>query len=65
MRGDYLEQIDVVQVEVIHQDLFEGQSKVSEIIKLMEKYGFGGFKQMNLTYLNGKPHKSDLMFFKT
>lgn len=62
--GDFLKAIDAVQVEIIHQDLFEGQSKVSEIVKLMEEQGFKGFKQMNLTYLSNKPHKSDLIFFK-
>jgi len=62
--GDTLRDIDVVQIEVMHKDFVKGRDKLSDIIKIFEKYGFNGFKQLNMTFSDGKPDKSDLMFFR-
>ncbi|MBU1246067.1 MAG: FkbM family methyltransferase [Nanoarchaeota archaeon] len=62
--GDFLKEIDILQIEVIYRGYYEKQAKLSKILGILEKYGFVGFKQINITYIKGVPDKSDLIFFK-
>lgn len=62
--GDKLKDVDVLQIEVLHQTFFEGQGKLNHIMNILEKYGFKGFKQIEVTHIKNKPQKSDLVFFK-
>lgn len=64
--GDMLNQIDLILLEFIHKkNSHEGQSELNKIMLLLEKFGFGAFIQMNVTYCeNGDIMKSDLLFYK-
>ncbi len=62
--GDILKEIDIIQVETTHKPFFKGQAKLWKIMKILDKYNFKGFKQVNMTFTDGKADKSDLIFFK-
>ena len=62
--GEKLKEIDVIQLEVSFQENFKGQSKLSELISYLEKFGFAGFIQKSLRIHNGYPNHCDLIFFK-
>lgn len=62
--GDKLNDVDVLQIEEVFSDFFEGRVKLSRIMALLEKYGFRGFQQINITVEGNKLEKCDLLFFK-
>lgn len=62
--GKRLNEVDIIQVEILHKNFFENKAKFSDILKIVEKYNFVGFKQINITYSDGKPDKSDIIFFR-
>lgn len=57
--GRRLKEVDVVQVEYHFKNYFKGRGKLSQIISLLEKYGFTGMIQTEY-------HKKgcDLMFYR-
>ncbi len=62
--GEKLREVDVLQIEWFFRDFNENQMKLGEIVPLLEKYGFVGFIQRELGYLEDYPSACDLIFFK-
>ena len=62
--GNKLKEIDILQIECLFTGLYNKQSKLSQIISLLEKFGFNGFIQIELNYLKNKPYVCDLIFFR-
>mgnify|MGYP001596866548 FL=1 len=62
--GDRLNEVDVLQIEEVFSDFFKQRVKLSRIMALLEKYGFRGFQQINITVEGSKLEKCDLLFFK-
>jgi len=63
--GDRLKEVDILQIEEVFSDFFKDRVRLSGIFKLLEKYGFRGFQQINLTVEeDNKLEKCDLVFFK-
>lgn len=62
--GDRLKEVDIILVEYMFANFYEGQRNLSEIIILLEKYGFKQFIQKE-NQINGDGIiYCDLMFFK-
>lgn len=63
--GDRLNEVDILQVEEVFDDFFKKRIKLSKIMGLLEKYGFRGFQQINITVDGSKKlEKCDLLFYK-
>jgi hypothetical protein len=63
--GDKLKEVDILQIEEVFSEFFKDRVRFSGIFKLLEKYGFRGFQQINLTVEEDmKLEKCDLLFFK-
>src|SRR3989344_1126296 len=62
--GDRLNEVDILQIEEVFSDFFKDRTKLSKIMSLLEKYGFRGFQQINITVEGNKLEKCDLIFFK-
>lgn len=62
--GERLKEIDVLQIEEVFSDFFKKRAKLSQILNLLETYGFKGFQQINITVEGNKLEKCDLIFFK-
>jgi len=62
--GSRLKEIDILQIEWFFKDFHENQMKLSQLMPLLEKYGFSGFVQIELVYKNDRPYLCDLIFFK-
>ena len=62
--GDKLKEVDVLQIEWFFKDFHENQMKLGTLLPLLEKYGFVGFIQRELGYIEGYPSACDLIFFK-
>ncbi len=62
--GDRLKEVDVLQLEEVFSDFFKNRVRLSQIMKLLENYGFRGFQQINITVEGSKLEKCDLLFFK-
>lgn len=62
--GDKLKEVDVLQIEWFFKDFHENQMKLGTLVPLLEKYGFVGFIQKELGYIEGYPSACDLIFFK-
>jgi len=62
--GDKLKEIDVIQIEYFPKKYYEGQSKMSEIITHLEKYGFNSFIQKAVQIKDKEILYYDLIFFK-
>lgn len=62
--GDKLKEVDVLQIEWFFMDFNENQMKLGALLPLLEKYGFVGFIQRELGYIEGYPSACDLIFFK-
>jgi len=62
--GDKLKEVDVLQIEWFFKDFHENQMKLGTLLPLLEEYGFVGFIQRELGYIEGYPSACDLVFFK-
>lgn len=62
--GNRLKEVDVLQIEWFFKDFHENQMKLGNLFPLLEKYGFIGFIQRELGYIEGQPSACDLIFFK-
>ena len=62
--GEELKKVDVLQIEWFFRDFHENQMKLGTLVPLLEKYGFVGFIQRELGYIEGYPSACDLIFFK-
>ncbi len=62
--GNRLKEVDVLQIEWFFKDFHKKQMKLGNLIPLLEKYGFIGFVQRELGYIEGCPSACDLIFFK-
>ena len=62
--GNRLNEVDILQIEEVFSDFFKDRTKLSKIMSLLEKYGFRGFQQINITVEGNKLEKCDLIFFK-
>ncbi len=62
--GDKLKEVDVLQIEWFFRDFHENQMRLGNLLPLLEKYGFVGFIQRELGYIEGYPSACDLIFFK-
>ena len=62
--GDRLKEVDVLQIEWFFRDFHEGQMKLGTLLPFLEKYGFVGFIQRELGYIENYPSACDLIFFK-
>lgn len=62
--GDRLNEIDVIQLEYLGMKYYSDKTVLSEIIKLLEGYGFDGMVQLNLRYYHKLPLQYDLVFFR-
>jgi len=62
--GQKLNKIDIIQIEVNFSNNFKNQAKISELLKLLEKYNFKRFIQKNMIYKGSLPQSCDLIFFK-
>ncbi len=62
--GDRLKEVDVLQIEWIFRKFHRDQMKLSRLMALLEKFGFSGFRQIELSYLKNKPYICDLIFFR-
>lgn len=62
--GSRLKEVDVLQIEWFFKNFHENQTKLGNLIPLLEKYGFVGFIQRELGYIEGYPSACDLIFFK-
>jgi len=62
--GNRLKEVDVLQIEWFFKGFNKNQMKLSDIIFLLEKYGFVGFIQREVGYVNNSLGACDLIFFK-
>ena len=62
--GDKLREVDAIQLEVSFQENFKRQTKLSELISHLEKFGFLGFIQKSLRVHDDYPNHCDLIFFR-
>lgn len=62
--GKRLNEVDILQIEWFFRSYHENQMKLSNIMLLLEEYGFSGFIQREIDYINGVPSVCDLVFFK-
>ena len=62
--GDKLKEVDVIQLEVSFEENFKCQSKLSELIEHLERFGFLGFVQKSLRFSDDYPNHCDLIFLK-
>jgi len=62
--GKRLCEVDVLQIEWFFKDFHEEQMKLGKLLPLLERYGFKGFIQRELGYIEGHPSACDLIFFK-
>jgi len=62
--GDKLKEIDALQIEWFFKDFHKDQMRLSKLFPFLEKYGFIGFIQVELGYLDDYPSACDLIFFK-
>ena len=62
--GNRLKEVDVLQIEWFFRDFHENQMKLGMLLPLLEKYGFVGFIQRELGYIENYPSACDLIFFK-
>ncbi|HJZ18942.1 MAG TPA: FkbM family methyltransferase [Candidatus Nanoarchaeia archaeon] len=62
--GKRLKEVDVLQIETNFKNAFKGQTKLSELITYLEKYGFTSFIQTALRYTKGSPCQCDLIFLR-
>ncbi|MBI2112812.1 FkbM family methyltransferase [Candidatus Woesearchaeota archaeon] len=63
--GERLKEVDVVQIEWFLKEYHKDQMKLSRLMPLLEKYGFGGFVQKEVNLHCGVPSVCDLIFFRT
>ena len=62
--GDKLNDVDVIMLEYLCEEYFVNQMKLSDIIKLLECYGFNGMVQVNLRTYNKYPVSYDMIFYR-
>lgn len=62
--GDKLNEVDTLQIEWFFRDFHKNQMRLGKVIPFLEKYGFVGFIQRELGYLDNYPSACDLIFFK-
>lgn len=62
--GNKLKDINVIQLEVNFQKNFQNQSKFSDLIKHLEKFGFNSFIQKSVRYNDNKINHCDLIFVR-
>jgi FkbM family methyltransferase len=62
--GDRLKEVDFIQIEHTFRNYFSEKKKLSEVINLLDKYGFNGIVQLNLRYGGGKLTFCDFLFFR-
>lgn len=58
--GDKLKEVDVIILEYLHKNFYNNQSKLSDIIKLLESYGFTAFRQLDYNDV-----VTNLMFYRS
>lgn len=62
--GDRLKEVDVIMFEYMFEELYKNQKNLSEIMALLEKYGFKKFIQRANEINESGIVYCDLMFFK-
>ncbi|MBR9705318.1 FkbM family methyltransferase [Candidatus Pacearchaeota archaeon] len=62
--GEKLHEVDILQIEWFFKKYHENQMKITEVMSILEDYGFIGFIQKEIDYIDGYPHVCDLIFFK-
>jgi len=62
--GNRLKEVDIIQMEWFFKNLHKDQMKISKVMLNLEKFGFSGFIQNEVAYINNKPSMTDLTFFR-
>lgn len=62
--GKALNNVDIIQIEVFFKEFHDNQMKLSKLLPFLEKHGFVGFIQKELSYIGNVPRACDLIFFR-
>ena len=63
--GDRLKEVDILQIEWFFRQYHKDQMRLDKLLPILRKYGFSGFMQKEVFYIDNVPSSCDLIFFRS